>query len=337
MGDVIHVNTDVTVVGGGLFTEDFQEQRKVVAKYAVNGDEYGMKENVRSEKKILEQLYSKSSKPNHVVEYIEDNAYTDIWYESVADGRKFKAPTQEKKDILVIAKYEESLFDQVDRCNQKRNCSIPLENVTKMAVQMLDALDFVHKSDYLHRDIKLQNIMTKKDGDYVLIDFGAAHQVKNWNDWQGVSKHENLGTMDNLHPKLATSEKIMTTFQKHVNDDEFVIWMKDVVNFESKLCVCTIDIYALGVTIFEYYTGQPFLGWMKTLDLVKKTWNSAVDATIQIAIKQATLTNQIAETEYAQELVRLLKQMLYLPMEKITVPKLLHKWEILQEKIASKN
>lgn len=39
---------------------------------------------------------------------------------------------------------------------------------------LLDALEVVHKSDYLHRDIAPDNIIIRKDGSPVLIDFGSA-------------------------------------------------------------------------------------------------------------------------------------------------------------------
>ncbi|MEL7049609.1 MAG: serine/threonine-protein kinase, partial [Pseudomonadota bacterium] len=39
---------------------------------------------------------------------------------------------------------------------------------------LLDALDVVHQSDYLHRDIAPDNIIIRKDGSPVLIDFGSA-------------------------------------------------------------------------------------------------------------------------------------------------------------------
>jgi serine/threonine protein kinase len=39
---------------------------------------------------------------------------------------------------------------------------------------LLDALEYIHKSDYLHRDIAPDNIIIRKSGDPVLIDFGSA-------------------------------------------------------------------------------------------------------------------------------------------------------------------
>ena len=42
---------------------------------------------------------------------------------------------------------------------------------------LLDALEVIHRDDFLHRDIKPGNIVLQKDGSPVLLDFGAARQA----------------------------------------------------------------------------------------------------------------------------------------------------------------
>jgi len=39
---------------------------------------------------------------------------------------------------------------------------------------LLDALEMIHKADFLHRDIAPDNVIIRKSGDPVLIDFGSA-------------------------------------------------------------------------------------------------------------------------------------------------------------------
>src|SRR3990170_3065966 len=39
---------------------------------------------------------------------------------------------------------------------------------------LLDALELIHKADFLHRDIAPDNIIVRKSGEPVLIDFGSA-------------------------------------------------------------------------------------------------------------------------------------------------------------------
>jgi serine/threonine protein kinase len=43
-----------------------------------------------------------------------------------------------------------------------------------MVAPLLDALEIIHKANFLHRDIAPDNIMVRKDGSPVLIDFGSA-------------------------------------------------------------------------------------------------------------------------------------------------------------------
>jgi len=42
---------------------------------------------------------------------------------------------------------------------------------------LLDALEFIHKADYLHRDVAPDNIIIRRDGVPVLIDFGSAREA----------------------------------------------------------------------------------------------------------------------------------------------------------------
>jgi serine/threonine protein kinase len=44
----------------------------------------------------------------------------------------------------------------------------------RLIVPLLDALEIIHAADFLHRDIAPDNIMLRKDGSPVLIDFGSA-------------------------------------------------------------------------------------------------------------------------------------------------------------------
>ena len=44
----------------------------------------------------------------------------------------------------------------------------------RMLTPLLEALEMIHKADFLHRDIAPDNIMVRKDGSPVLIDFGSA-------------------------------------------------------------------------------------------------------------------------------------------------------------------
>ena len=51
---------------------------------------------------------------------------------------------------------------------------------------LLDGLELIHKGDFLHRDIKPDNIYIRHDGTPVLLDFGAARQVNTGRDLTAI-------------------------------------------------------------------------------------------------------------------------------------------------------
>lgn len=61
---------------------------------------------------------------------------------------------------------------------QKRgNQPLTTEQAREWLIQLVEILNELHQHQYLHRDIKLSNIMIRPDGQLVLIDFGAVREV----------------------------------------------------------------------------------------------------------------------------------------------------------------
>ena len=58
----------------------------------------------------------------------------------------------------------------------QRGLFIPQDALYALMVRVLDALDYLHRKNLLHRDIKPDNILVNKQGLPVLIDFGAARE-----------------------------------------------------------------------------------------------------------------------------------------------------------------
>jgi serine/threonine protein kinase len=46
------------------------------------------------------------------------------------------------------------------------------------AAELVLAVDSLHQSGYIHRDIKLENLMIAEDGHLVLVDFGICHKIE---------------------------------------------------------------------------------------------------------------------------------------------------------------
>jgi len=56
------------------------------------------------------------------------------------------------------------------------NATLTPEQIVNMTRKLLSAIGYVHKENLLHRDISPDNILLTKDGEPVLIDFGAARE-----------------------------------------------------------------------------------------------------------------------------------------------------------------
>lgn len=107
----------------------------------------------------------------------------------------------------------------------------PPEKVIEIVTPVLLALKAAHARDIIHRDVKPQNILVRKDdGAVKLTDFGVAHTLDNA---QVTSAGMVVGTVDYMAPEQARGEPVGPP----------------------------ADLYAVGVVIFELLTGRlPYTG-----------------------------------------------------------------------------
>ena len=96
--------------------------------------------------------------------------------------------------------------------------------------QLCDALQYMHEAKWLHRDLCPRNVMIDKDGVLKLIDFGLTIPYTP----PFCAPGNRTGTPDYLAPELV---------MRRVTDHR-------------------VDMYALGVTAFEVFTGH--LPWERT-------------------------------------------------------------------------
>jgi serine/threonine-protein kinase len=104
---------------------------------------------------------------------------------------------------------------------------LPTEEAFDMTLQIARGLEAIHKAGVIHRDLKTPNIMRDSKGVIRLMDFGIAKQSGSETTLGG----QVVGTPEYMSPEQARGHK---------------------VSFRS-------DIYALGVVVFEIFTGRvPF-------------------------------------------------------------------------------
>lgn len=103
------------------------------------------------------------------------------------------------------------------------------DEAIRIIKQIGSALSFMHKNKMLHLDVKPSNIMMKESGDVVLIDFGLSKQYDEKGEPESSTK-VGAGT-----PGYAPLEQ---------------------ANYrEGKGFPVTMDVYALGATLFKMLTG----------------------------------------------------------------------------------
>ena len=106
---------------------------------------------------------------------------------------------------------------------------LPEAECVKYAEQIGSALSYMHAHKMLHLDLKPGNVMLRKNGDAVLIDFGLSKQYD-----------------DNGNPETSTTIGGGTPGYAPIEQSDY---------HEGKSFPVTMDVYALGATMYKMLTG----------------------------------------------------------------------------------
>ena len=119
---------------------------------------------------------------------------------------------------------------------------IPGRMILKIAIQLVDALDYAHRNGVVHRDIKPENIVCISDvGQVKIMDFGIA-QIKSGSTWSAPDNTVVAGTPRYMSPEQVT----------------------------GKLVDGRSDLYSLGVILFWLLSGTPPYSATTMAELFKK-------------------------------------------------------------------
>ncbi len=103
----------------------------------------------------------------------------------------------------------------------------------RVAIQIAQGLDCIHKAGVVHRDLKASNVMLDLKGDVRLMDFGIAKQLGVEATVGATAVGSIIGTPEYMSPEQGRGETI---------------------DYRS-------DLYSLGIVIYEIFTGDvPFRG-----------------------------------------------------------------------------
>ena len=112
----------------------------------------------------------------------------------------------------------------------KQSGALASDRGYEVAIQIAEGLQAVHDAGIIHRDLKTPNIMSDGAGIARLMDFGVAKRV---GEGAATVTGQIVGTPEYMSPEQAQGHKVDTRS----------------------------DIYALGIVLYEIFTGQvPFRG-----------------------------------------------------------------------------
>jgi serine/threonine protein kinase len=108
--------------------------------------------------------------------------------------------------------------------------ALPLDDTVRLIGQITEGLDYAHQQGVIHRDFKPSNVLLDKQGNAYLLDFGIAKVSQETAQLTGSGI---VGTPTYMAPEM----------------------------FKQELPTPAVDIYALGVTLYQMLSGTtPFEG-----------------------------------------------------------------------------
>ncbi|MBI5487553.1 MAG: protein kinase [Deltaproteobacteria bacterium] len=184
----------------------------------------------------------------------------------------------------------ESLIDLM-----RRHRKLPQDQAVGLCIHILDALDAAHRAGVIHRDLKPENVVLVRgpSGEpwAKLIDFGIARLGA---DSPAALRHTAQGTIMGTAYYMAPEQA------------------RGVANIDGR-----VDVYAVGVMLFEMLTGKlPFEGSTTTEIITRalsdpfpsaRALDPSIAAAVEDVIRRATLRRREERFQSAQEFLRALR------------------------------
>src|SRR5581483_3155608 len=115
------------------------------------------------------------------------------------------------------------------RARLEREKQLPIDEAIRIASAIASALDYAHRRNVIHRDLKPDNILML-EGQPLVADFGIALAVSNAGGGRITQTGLSLGTPQYMSPEQATGDR-------HLDGRS--------------------DIYSLGAVLYEMLAGEP--------------------------------------------------------------------------------
>lgn len=177
----------------------------------------------------------------------------------------------------------------------KHNGAMAEEEATKYILQIADALDYIHKQQMNHLDIKPDNVLLNNKGEAVLIDFG-------------LSKCYDADGEQTSSTPIGVSVGYAPLEQSRIGG---------VGTFSP-----ATDIYSLGATFYKLVTGQTPPDASEVLDEGLPDMPDSVSQKVQYAITQAMEARRKKRPQSIEEFLNLLGTNSLEPKEKLQEKKI---------------
>ncbi|MEB3230097.1 MAG: CHASE2 domain-containing protein [Leptolyngbyaceae bacterium] len=173
---------------------------------------------------------------------------------------------------------------------------------------VLSVLDFVHRNDVIHRDVKPENLIKRhRDGRYVLIDFGAVKEKQ----YQLVNQTQMTNLAGRGDSQSHSSLTVGIGTEGYTPHEQL-----------SGRPRHSSDIYALGITVLQGLTGMQPFEWGDDPDTGELQWQSHTLTSVGFTLILETMVRFNVKHRYrnASDVLSDLDKLALLPDEYTTIP-----------------
>ncbi|CDS38075.1 vaccinia related kinase 1 [Echinococcus multilocularis] len=117
-------------------------------------------------------FYTRVCKQELLDEWKAEHGLTFLGIPRFISKGLFVSPNHQTCRFLVMDRFHDSLED----CLTRHDLTPP--GIPPIAIQTLDALEYIHSKDYVHADIKASNLLRGDAGMFYLADFGLVSQYR---------------------------------------------------------------------------------------------------------------------------------------------------------------
>jgi len=174
----------------------------------------------------------------------------DLTHENIIRTYDWIAEPGDDGACAISLEYVDGVTLDIWRKNLRNGYVVFADDLLPLAEQICNALAYAHQKNFVHRDIKLRNIMLRKDGVIKILDSDIAAVIQATLDTtdlhsSGTPGYMSLQQMDSKHPPAPTD-----------------------------------DIYSLGVVLYELLAGAHPYKWDNSVELIRQMLQGVRPASI---------------------------------------------------------